>query len=810
MTEPSTDGLREGRANSDIRRRTGRDTLAAAGVLLLVLVALNSDVIFAGRSVVLTNLYNPVDSRPLPQNYGPGMVPHETWTARNLWTTPRIRDPGATWWQWEPGRVFLRDAIESREWPWWDPYVAAGTPAMANLIPAFFFPPYTLIIAAGGSVGLFNAYWLGLLWASSFLAFLFLRRHELTFAASLGGGIFVMTSGALQQELGSFIGQTLACFPLVLYATRAFLDQPTWRRAAWVSSTYAFASLASFPPMLLAVFGAVVLYVAVAIATGDGGGSRRETAGKWVAAAVVGVGLVAWYYLPAIALRQAVPHLMAAYRGAGLESMPSTNLLQLLSPTAFGGVQIYLRGPFTGSPGMHLAYLGAVAALAALLSRPTGRGPGRTLFLTCAIGATAILLKLFGVPPIQWIGRLPFFDQIHFAHYFGSVAVLMLACLGAMGLDRIQRRGVSTLSLALAVAAMFAAIEAIWWLAGAAVNRPDAAHWIRDWKVLGALSASAAAVVALTGIVPPARTATVVYGLIGLAVLEGIYNGWYPRPKAWDVFASPPDYVAALQAEAGAGRVFSVNAPVANTNEPFGVATLDSLMPFNPPRVYELYRRYAGSPPTVFMREASTLPPDPVLDRAGIGVVSIADSLPSIVKAASDRGYERRFADGYVSVFRRPPVERFRFSSAYRVLPRAEALDAIGLPDRGEIILEDSPGFDSAPGGPKDHTLVVDSYRRNSAQITVHAPRAGLLYAAESFFDGWTATVNGNPAPILPANYAFRAVAVPAGTSTVVLSYWPPGLTAGLWLSAASLVAALTMALVPVRRQRLGSPAAGS
>jgi hypothetical protein len=458
---------------------------------------------------------------------------------------------------------------------------------------------------------------------------------------------------------------------------------------------------------------------------------------------------------------------------------------------------------------MHLTYLGAVALLAALVSRPIGRGPNRTLFLTCSFGATAILLKLFGIPPIQWIGLLPFFDQIHFAYYFGSVAVLMLAFLGAMGLDRVHRRGVSTLSLVFAVAVLFAAIEATWWLAGAVVHRAEAANWIRDWKVLGAVSAAAAAIVAVTGIAP-GRVAPLTCGLIGLAVLEGIYNGWYPRPKAWDVFASPPPYVAALQTEAGTGRVFSVNAPVANTNEPFGVATLDSLMPFNPPRVYELYRRYAGSPPTVFMREASTLPPDPVLDRAAVGVISISDSIPSIVKIAIDRGYERRFADGHVSVFRRRSVERFRFSSAYTVLPRAEALDAIGVLDPGEIILEDSPGFAPAANTPGDHALVVDSYRRNSAQITVHAPRPGLLYAAESFFDGWTATVNGIATPILPANYAFRAVVVPAGTSTVVFSYRPPGLTAGLWLSGASLVAAFAMAFLPVRRQRLGSLASRS
>ena len=98
-----------------------------AGTLLLALMSVvHYDVIFQGRSLVLTNHYNPLDYRPLAENYGPNFVPHEVWTLRNLFSYANIRDPGASWWQWEPSRVFLRRAIETREWPFWDPYVGAG------------------------------------------------------------------------------------------------------------------------------------------------------------------------------------------------------------------------------------------------------------------------------------------------------------------------------------------------------------------------------------------------------------------------------------------------------------------------------------------------------------------------------------------------------------------------------------------------------------------------------------------------------------------------------------------------------------
>ena len=93
------------------------------------------------------------------------------------------------------------------------------------------------------------------------------------------------------------------------------------------------------------------------------------------------------------------------------------------------------------------------------------------------------------------------------------------------------------------------------------------------------------------------------------------------------------------------------------------------------------------------------------------------------------------------------------------------------------------------------------SYRLNGFTLAVDAPRPGLVYASESVFDGWSATVNGSPAPILPANYAFRAVAVPAGQVRVEFRYWPPGLTLGLVVTSISGLAVGALFLFP-RGQR--------
>jgi hypothetical protein len=103
--------------------------------------------------------------------------------------------------------------------------------------------------------------------------------------------------------------------------------------------------------------------------------------------------------------------------------------------------------------------------------------------------------------------------------------------------------------------------------------------------------------------------------------------------------------------------------------------------------------------------------------------------------------------------------------------------------------------------------LATDAIASGTARIVSEVPervvvetdsaKSSYLVMADTFDPGWTATVDGRPAPIRPAYVAFRAVYLPEGPHTVVFSYAPAGFGQGMWLSFGGL---LLSALLWLRR----------
>jgi hypothetical protein len=93
------------------------------------------------------------------------------------------------------------------------------------------------------------------------------------------------------------------------------------------------------------------------------------------------------------------------------------------------------------------------------------------------------------------------------------------------------------------------------------------------------------------------------------------------------------------------------------------------------------------------------------------------------------------------------------------------------------------------PGVTSGQATIVDS-SDDLLAVQASAPYGGYLVITDAYYPGWMATVDGEEAEILRADYLFRAVPLPPGDHLVQLRYQPASFETG------STIARLTLALV--------------
>jgi len=145
-----------------------------------------------------------------------------------------------------------------------------------------------------------------------------------------------------------------------------------------------------------------------------------------------------------------------------------------------------------------------------------------------------------------------------------------------------------------------------------------------------------------------------------------------------------------------------------------------------------------------------------------------------------------------------------------RALPRALIVhQAIAAPDHEAAFAAlHAPGFDPATtvvvegGDPLDvtpsgaATIGLAAFNLNEIRLDVTTPADAYLVLSEVWYPGWRATVDGQPSPVLRANYAFRAVRLGPGQHQVQLTFAPASWTAGLAISGLTALALIAWGIL--------------
>jgi hypothetical protein len=84
--------------------------------------------------------------------------------------------------------------------------------------------------------------------------------------------------------------------------------------------------------------------------------------------------------------------------------------------------------------------------------------------------------------------------------------------------------------------------------------------------------------------------------------------------------------------------------------------------------------------------------------------------------------------------------------------------------------------------------IVAKSFTAMRERIDVDTPGAAMVVLTEAYYHNWTAQVDGKPARLWRANYAFEAVEVPAGRHEVILVYQDEAFRAGTAVSLCAIL----------------------
>jgi hypothetical protein len=118
------------------------------------------------------------------------------------------------------------------------------------------------------------------------------------------------------------------------------------------------------------------------------------------------------------------------------------------------------------------------------------------------------------------------------------------------------------------------------------------------------------------------------------------------------------------------------------------------------------------------------------------------------------------------------------------------------------VILEGGQPLDTTPEAGKQATVQVVRYDTGLIEFEVDSPAPGYLFVSDPFYPGWRAAVDGQPATLLRADYAFRAVEAPAGRHRVTMTFEPTPWRAGLGISVATVLVLLALAAATLVRRR--------
>jgi hypothetical protein len=722
-----------------------------------------------------------------------------------------------------PFMLFVEQSVRDGHLPVWNPYVFCGVPFYESFSAPLFYPVRGLLMLVGGAEAFVRFTFPIHMLLGGVFAWLFLGALGLGRPSRLIGAVAFCCGAWANTLFYAGHGSKIICWsflPLLLYACERWLKT----RRLWFLGLGGLAlgmnGLASHPQMMLYSGGAVLLWLLVR--------AIQEKGRAWVRALIFLVGV------SVLALALAAVQLLPGYyfssfstRGGDLSldaaasySLPPEETLTMVFPRLFGLRHGFPGSTISGVPlyfgrlGLRLSseFLGVVVAALAAVAMAGWKSRYRWPLTVIAI--TALVVSWGGYTPVFGVlyRVVPLFRKLRAPHMAAFLTTSALSLLAAGGFKALREGSVNgkrlriallsaaglCLALALLAGPVSKALQSGWWdrmgrpggFGFSAVNERRADMAAHDF-----LHATVALLfVAGAHFLLQRRRSMAAW--ISLALVAGMALELVPFNRSFQVYlyerdiSRVPPTADRLREMARGGRVY----PGTNGFVPDSVLSVTG---------------YHAAKPEVTQALMEALPRGglPAVRQTATSVIQTEEgavTYENMILALQARGDPS--IDSLLRVLPPHPLPRVFFADSIMVAEQRLIGQMLhtGYDPASITLLESQPRLDVAGGGDGRARLVEEQL--DELRIETSNRRDGLLVLADTWYPRWRVEVDGQPAPMLRANYWMRAVEVPAGNHSVHLEYDKSLIATGGTVSIIALVMVLgTAAAAIIRRKR--SPA---
>jgi hypothetical protein len=682
-----------------------------------------------------------------------------------------------------PWQAFMNRAARGGELPHWDPYSFGGHPFLASGTNGFLYPPRTALSLVVSPARVHDLLLLTHFFFAGVAMFLFLGVARLSFPAALVGGVaWMVNSFALSWQVLDHYIAIEVWLPVAMLLAHVALRRRRWWAAfalAVALGLLFLAGIALFVELAAVAVFAYGLTLVVSEGLRDrssiAGNASRLAVAMSLFAAMTAVTSISTLRLSAGTARQEL-----TYDELHQFSLPFRSLMNILYPVeiaASTSLYAYHVNLFAGTAIALLAILGVwrrdlVAGFAAVVG-----------FLT--------ILFMLHTPVTFVLSQLvPGFDNFKPLPRGAFLLQFSLAVLAAFGLEqvlaRLRRLPPEPVAFGRRVSIS---------------NRQSAAIVVTVTAVVVSVVAQS---YRLADFLMPYQPNEQRLLLPSTPLIRFLQREPEARSLATDPsFLGSTAVIHLLRTAGGYDNL----APERTQNFWRAVGnglSRDELLAR--PLIYAFYPRY----------ELSKLRPM-LLARAAVQYVVIPPRRFSAGEAPT--GLEVRYDGPDGRVLAVPgALPRAYVVGGCDAVPDAwsafEAFHAVDFAATETVILEQqflerSERSCSADTSGRAGNARVIRRSLNSVDIGVEAQRAAWLVVTETWDRDWHATMNGRRTAVLPANYIYRAIRVPAGSTLVRLTYEPATFRAGAVVSLLAFASALIGLSVALVRQRRLDPGRG-